>query len=315
MSSALSTSCPAALGSLKGFLSRAEEVENRDPRMAYFCRQYAAQLGVELHQSNRGNKEVAAFLGRLLEKLETEKETLASAGILPDDGLAYVKGFSMKIFMAADDADRAGTRTMGTAKSFFASSTFFEVCGLFGTVESAVKEKIRYSKWRAAEIAKGLKSGTPIADPPVAGDDMEEDKSSTVASSASFVPVPSAPPPPYTTSSGPSTNTLPAGGLYNLYNAPPPSYASVPVYSQNPPTPFAPQPAPRQPVSAPTAAPVSRTLANVPPVVPSKAAAPVAVIAKAQKNCKEAISALQFDDVATAVRILKDALQSLEPFA
>lgn len=46
-----------------------------------------------------------------------------------------------------------------TAKTFLAASLFLEILSVFGELDSDVLEKIKYSKFKAAEIMKAIKAG------------------------------------------------------------------------------------------------------------------------------------------------------------
>jgi vacuolar protein sorting-associated protein VTA1 len=120
--------------------------------------------------------------------------------------IAYVENFGLKVFNAADEEDRGGIATRwvyrstpspqsfssfiphdrSTAKKFLAAANFLEVLHIFPpseVSESASRhscplynssdmshqneEKIRYAKWKAADIAKAFREGrTPMPGPP-----------------------------------------------------------------------------------------------------------------------------------------------------
>ena len=71
---------------------------------------HAAQKGI-----THSGKDHAAnlFLGKLLDVLERMKKDLASHDAIRDENVAsaYVENFALKVFVAADNEDRAGKAT------------------------------------------------------------------------------------------------------------------------------------------------------------------------------------------------------------
>jgi len=76
-----------------------------------------------------------------------------------------------KVFDKADSEDRGGVANKGTAKSFYAAGTFYEICQQFykksvdeetdETLEMREEEEQRrlYCKWKATEILNAIKEG------------------------------------------------------------------------------------------------------------------------------------------------------------
>lgn len=115
-----------AKSNLSVYLTRAKELEQREPIMNYFCTYYAARMAIE---SQPKAKESQAFLVSLLDYLENLKKDLASHEAITNElvGYAYVENFALKIFNKADDEDRSGLASQKTAKTFHAASLFLEV--------------------------------------------------------------------------------------------------------------------------------------------------------------------------------------------
>ncbi|KAK0522625.1 hypothetical protein OC834_006206 [Tilletia horrida] len=156
----------AELKPLTPFLQRAQELRTADPPMAYWCSLYAAQLGIGAKSTERDSK---LFLGRLMDDLEAQKGALAGSDVITDEtaSAAYVENFALKVFTAADNQDRAGKATKATARNFLVASQFLEVLNAFGALDTEISEKVKYAKWKAADISKALKEGrTPLAGPP-----------------------------------------------------------------------------------------------------------------------------------------------------
>jgi len=163
---------------------------------------------------------------------------------------------------------------------------FLELLRIFGPLDEEIEQKVKYSKWKTADIVKALKEGRqPQPGPPVGEEDWMNqaptDEPSLVAQKPPSPAFPSVPRP-----LDPRPNVQDAARVSPGLNAPP-----------------IPQPAR---LSGPT--PVSTEVSNgIYPYDPK-------VLANAQKHARFAISSLQYDDIETAVDNLKRALSLLEPY-
>ena len=150
---------------------------------------YAAQVGISLKAIGVTNRN---FLAALLTMLESLRSTVGSSDAVTVESAssAYVENFALKVFASADDEDRRGAVTRKTAKKFLAAASFFEILNVFedrGPWETVSpmfivllhsehpsntlpfaplpseftqhEEKVRYAKWRAADISKALREG------------------------------------------------------------------------------------------------------------------------------------------------------------
>ncbi|KAG1754875.1 Vta1 like-domain-containing protein [Suillus paluster] len=153
---------PVSIGlkSIAPYLQRAEELVNKEPVVAYWCAYYAAQLGINLKAKDTASRTLLLNLLNALERLKAQ--------IGPNDAIhieaasaAYVENFALRVFSMADDEDREGHATRSTAKKFLAAANFFEVLKVFPKTEisDAIDDKIKYSKWKAADIAKAYREG------------------------------------------------------------------------------------------------------------------------------------------------------------
>ena len=126
----------------------------------------------------------------------------------------------------------------GTAKKFLAAAHFLEILSTFetaggseGVSESTNAEKIKYAKWKAADIAKAFREGRKPTPGPAGG--LEDEAVESQTPSISIAPAPDTPltPPP---SSSPS-------GIYRI-NSPPHLKLSSQTQPQTPLTPSIPPP-------------------------------------------------------------------------
>lgn len=209
---------PPTFKTLLPFIRRAEELDRDTSRpesklIAYFCRQYAMELGIKLRENDSSN-EATDYLLSLMDRLENEKNKLPD--FTQEEGKEICEDFAMEIFSKADDEDRAGVANKSTARTFYAAGTFFDILNQFGGISEDVVEKRRYCKYKAATILKAIKEGkTPTPGPPE-GLDMSTVEDGT--DDATPAPTPPAPQP-----SAPAVVT-------------PPMQPSEPPYS--PPVPF-----------------------------------------------------------------------------
>lgn len=145
---------PPSLKPIGKYLARAKEVQNVNPLVSYYCRYYSLLRAIELRDTS--DTKANNFVTNLLEKCEAEKTAIGY-----DDGShrAQVEEFALEQFYKADEEDRAGNATKATATTFYASMCFLEVCSVFGSLPADLEEKLRYAKWKAADIIKALREG------------------------------------------------------------------------------------------------------------------------------------------------------------
>jgi len=181
-----SSTLPPSLKKINVFLKRAEELDrdksNPESRVvAYNCRQYAVQMGIPLVSSSTNNAEdnaaAKASLGELLTALEREKQAMSVFS--KNEHWKICRKVADRVFEKADSEDRAGGANKGTARSFYAAGTFYEILQQFhneeiknkdGTDlnedEASVVEHIEeedqrriYCKWKATDILTAIKEG------------------------------------------------------------------------------------------------------------------------------------------------------------
>ena len=167
-------------------------------------------------------------------------------------------------------------------KSFYTAGILYDVLTVFGELSPENAHARKYAKWKAAHIHTCLKNGqTPIAGPV----EMEGEEGAEGAEGAV---------------GGGTTEPGPSGWIQ-------PQIPSVPT----------PAPAP-QPVPAPAPVPAAVPVVPVAPQIPALAEGidnitlSPDIVSKAQKYCKYATSALDYDDRATAISNLTKALNLLK---
>mmetsp|Transcript_11515 Transcript_11515/g.27097 ORF Transcript_11515/g.27097 Transcript_11515/m.27097 type:complete len:364 (+) Transcript_11515:84-1175(+) len=159
---------PAIFKPLKPVLMRAEELDKdtagEDSKVvAYYCRQYAMERGLELRQQQDASASSGAndFLMALMTRLEADKSSLP-APVNKETGKATCASFADRVFAKAYQEDVSGFADKNTARTFYAAGIFYEILHQFGEFDQAEVKRRQYSKWKSADIVKALKEGRPI---------------------------------------------------------------------------------------------------------------------------------------------------------
>ncbi|WFD27335.1 hypothetical protein MNAN1_002331 [Malassezia nana] len=286
---------PAVLKELASFLQRAKEVEHVDPVMTYWCKYYAAHIGIT---KGTGNAEAQTFLLSLMDELEQLKATLSDRDAVTNDtvGQTYIENFALQIFLGADNEDRE-------------ASKFLEVLQVFGPLEPEMQTKIKYAKWKGAQIWKALRQGTtPTPGPDKATMTPEEtlqQLSTPEQGGQDTADAPKEEPGPFAAS---PTTTRDETGHSSAHERPQvPSHTNV---------------APVHVIKASTKgeaphgageprAPTADTERSTPEPV-TESGLSVGQISHIQKLCRWASSALDYEDVETARTQLQHALALLD---
>ncbi|RKP40325.1 Vta1 like-domain-containing protein [Dimargaris cristalligena] len=276
---------PEQLRFINQFLQRSRELRTHEPIISYYCQFYAVKLALA---KGIQADDCQVFLLQLVEDLEARKEALSQEPAIQNDeaGKAYLELFATRIFTGADNEDRAGKASKQTGLKFLASSVFIELLRVFGDLSPEFEEKLKYAKWKAKDIIQALKEGRM----PVAGPAVPE---ATMASP---------PLPPLESTSAPlaSPGFVAPVTYPNLDNqATDPSDSS---FAHSAPAPFSLPPT----NPAPTIDMDYDDLDDE--VVGSD------VIAAAEKHTRFVLSALQFDDVKSAMENLQKAMEILQPY-
>ncbi|KAH9486495.1 Vacuolar protein sorting-associated protein VTA1-like protein [Psilocybe cubensis] len=169
---------PPELKPITPYIQRAEELKSQDPIVSYWCAYYAAQVGISLKAHSSAARDL---LFALLNALEHMKAAIGANDAIDIESVssAYIENFALKVFANADNEDRSGRASRSTAKKFLAAANFLEVLKTFSKsdVSESNEEKIRYAKWKAADIAKAFREGRkPVPGPPGWAEEQEEMK-------------------------------------------------------------------------------------------------------------------------------------------
>lgn len=319
---------PASLKAVQHYIKTAAEHEKRDVVVAYYCKLFALQRAMEI---DKKSPEARLFLGALMDHLEQVKREHKDEAIHNEVvGQAHMENYALKVFLYADNEDRAGRFNKNVVKSFYTAGMLFDVLTNFGELPEDIEKNRKYAKWKAAYIHKCLKNGETPLPGPLGGD--EGDDLGAIGFDNYMQPGPSTYSQPGPSHGAPAPS-YPAGGSSTLggqllppgVHAPPTTPIESPTSSvdQAPgstrsyPTPSPrSSPMPSHPPSGP-AAPVPQARAGgldthwTPPPNPAGVALTPDHFQKAMKYCKYASSAIQYEDSKTAIENLQKALKVL----
>ncbi|XP_065819992.1 vacuolar protein sorting-associated protein VTA1 homolog isoform X1 [Labrus bergylta] len=318
---------PPQLKSLQHHLRTAQEHEKRDPVVAYYCRLYAMQTGMKLDSKT---PECRKFLIKLMDQLETMKKELSDNDSISQEvvGNAHIENYALKMFLYADNEDRSGRFHKNMIKSFYSASLLLDVLSVFGELSEENIQHRKYARWKATYIHNCLKNGeTPQAGPMGMDEDGEADEYGAEGFSAQGFShggsVRGGPPSDTYEDQDRGLGPGPAPGI-GFSPGPGPGASGAPNTNSNynnihiPPGAHAPAntPAELPPPSAVKPVPVPRSLPSVDPTLLNAQQQGGVHLSpedftKAQKYCKYAGSALQYEDVGTAIQNLQNALKLL----
>uniref|UniRef100_T1JJW8 Vta1/callose synthase N-terminal domain-containing protein n=1 Tax=Strigamia maritima TaxID=126957 RepID=T1JJW8_STRMM len=156
---------PPILKPIQHYLKTASEHESRDIIVAYWCRLYALQTGLKI---DRKAKESLTLLTALMDWLEKFKKEMTSNEAIASEivAQAHIENYALKLFTWADSEDRASRFNKNVVKAFYTAGMLFDVLEIFGEPSEEILQNKKYSKWKAAYIHNCLKSGeAPIPGP------------------------------------------------------------------------------------------------------------------------------------------------------
>ncbi|XP_022593710.1 vacuolar protein sorting-associated protein VTA1 homolog isoform X2 [Seriola lalandi dorsalis] len=317
---------PAQLKPIQHHLRTAQEHDKRDPVVAYYCRLFAMQTGMKLDSKT---PECRKFLVKLMDQLESMKKELSDNDSISQEvvGNAHIENYALKMFIYADNEDRGGRFHKNMIKSFYTASLLLDVLSVFGELSEENIQHRKYARWKATYIHNCLKNGeTPQAGPIAMDEDGEADEFGAEGFSG---PGPShggsfrggPPSQPYDDQDkslgpgpapgigfSPSPGAGPSGPpttSFNNIHIPPGAHAPANTPAELPP-----------PTEGVKPVPMPRTVPTVDPTLLSAQQQGGVQLSpddftKAQKYCKYAGSALQYEDVGTAIQNLQKALKLL----
>lgn len=316
--------CPPSLKAIQHYLKTAAEHDGRDPVISYWCRLFALQTALKI---DRKSDEAKIMLKAIMDWLEKEKKCLSDNEAITNDiaAQAHIENYALKLFLWADTQDRSSVFNKNVMKAFYTAGMLMDVLNTFGEVSEEISNNCKYAKWKAAYIHNCLKTGeTPLPGPL----SIENQDFGAVGGEVNN---------PEELSSRPNIGfdlpQVPHGaesrGAYNLPHPGNLDFPTPPVSNNYFPSVPAPTPAPT-PTPTPTPQstpqpfvnnmPYNSVINNVGDISTNSGSQGGGTcvkllpeqITKAQKYCKWAGSALNYDDVPEAISNLRKALRLLE---
>ncbi|OWB71931.1 transferase activity, transferring glycosyl groups protein [[Candida] boidinii] len=146
-------------------IKRANEIEQIDPAISYFCKLYASELVIS-EGSYKSNDKIASYAMNLLdeiEKLKNEfKESQQDIFELisdKDSAHAHTENFAISVFNRAFLEVKNHKTTKLTPDKFMASVVFMNLLKLWSPIfTEEIEMKIKYAKFHAARILKAFRS-------------------------------------------------------------------------------------------------------------------------------------------------------------
>lgn len=299
---------PPGLKVIKPYVMIGVEMYQKKPVVAYHCFSYAMRSGLKTNYKT--DAEAKAYLFKLMDHVESMKNALCSNEDIVEsvkndmEGQMTVESAACEYFEWADGQDRAGNIDKRVMKAFYTSHLLFCVLQIFNEpVSERCLSLQKYAAWKSTYIKKCFMTGeTPIPGPMQSEEDLQDDGSGSQQADfggQSSVSVEDEPDQP--SSSNYTQPSVPAGPSTPWQN-PQQSFSTSQVTNVSP---SVPQPAPRsQPTfQQPSEEPQS---SSDPPAIS------YAAMKEAQKLCKFAGSALNYDDTPTAIGYLEKCLHILK---
>ncbi|EMR11701.1 hypothetical protein PNEG_00135 [Pneumocystis murina B123] len=148
---------PVELKFIYPFVRRGEEMKKVDKVVFYYCYFWAVKRGLELQPKTKKSE---IYLEKMMEKLESVKEDPMYKSIIQDEisGKIYMEKFAEQILRNADEDIRMKRVSLQTSKKFLAAVNFFEVLKIWGELSPDILYKLKYSKICAVDIIKACKN-------------------------------------------------------------------------------------------------------------------------------------------------------------
>ncbi|KZC07811.1 Vacuolar protein sorting-associated protein VTA1 like protein [Dufourea novaeangliae] len=156
---------PVPLKNIQQYLKIAATHDQRDPVVSYWCRLYALQTGLKLSTKT---SEETNFLLKLMDWLETTKKESRENEAITNEvaAQAHLENWALKLFLYADKNDRAANFNKNIVQSYFTAGLLYDVLTVFGELTEEATQNRKYAKWRATYIHTCLKNGeTPVPGP------------------------------------------------------------------------------------------------------------------------------------------------------
>ncbi|KAK9849806.1 hypothetical protein WJX84_003534 [Apatococcus fuscideae] len=142
-------------------LKRADEVQQQEPKVAYYCRLYAVHQALSFEKRQ---PDIDSIVKILMSRLEKDKQKVQ----LSDTDQQHCETFAQLIFNRAEKMDQAGKWDQNTVIAYYSASYFIEICKQFGELAPDLAQMQKFAAWKASDLRKAIREGrepTPRALP------------------------------------------------------------------------------------------------------------------------------------------------------
>jgi len=149
---------PPSLRPIGIFVKIANEYASRDVVIYYWCLFRAVQDGMQLDKSSPA---ALNYLTSMLSVLEQLKKENPNNDALTQDVVAqaHIEDRAQKMFQYARTQEEQGVFNSKVVKAYFTSSFLFDVLTVFGELDENIKSARKFAKWRSTYIHNCLKNG------------------------------------------------------------------------------------------------------------------------------------------------------------
>uniref|UniRef100_A0A5K3EUL5 Vta1 domain-containing protein n=1 Tax=Mesocestoides corti TaxID=53468 RepID=A0A5K3EUL5_MESCO len=193
----------------------AQDYENTDPVITYYCRLYVASMGLKPEYNCKESRD---FITKLLDFLTAAKKTNSEDPLYTEEsvGLDYVQNKALDLFTLAFKKDESGDFGAATVNAFLVAGYLFEVLTLNGETKEEITNARKYAKFKVVHIIDCKKRGKqPTAGPLKEGDASSVPKIDGLSDNASL-PESASHQPEHLSPKPAASTTDPAGKNFDL---------------------------------------------------------------------------------------------------
>lgn len=302
---------PPQLKSIQSYLKIASDIERIDPVVSHWVRLFSIETALKI---DKNSPECKSFIISVMSQMEEFKKMQKGNEAVFNEvvGQAHFENFVVALFTKVDTLDRNGTANKNTVRMFYMAAILFEAMAVFGPLSEEITQRAKYAKFKAAYIQKCLKLGQVPKPGPIEGTDLEDPSNLTQDDAAPSATLPDKQP----------TQGQDANKARDANENKPEPYIMTPksipqplnpTHSQEPPSSssFKVEPTDNSDRNTTTTSGGASTIDNIKFHALNGAPLNADDLIKSQKYCKFAGSALQYDDIPTAVKNLEKALKLL----
>lgn len=147
--------------------------------MLFVVRLEAIQQGL---RSSTKSMEETQFFMKLMQWLEETKKIHHENEAITNDivAQAHLENAALRLFLWADENDRAGVFNKGTIQAFYTSGAIYQLMKTFGPLNEEAERNMKYAKWKSVYINNCLKKGETPVPGPLETEENEDNEDSNV---------------------------------------------------------------------------------------------------------------------------------------